>query len=164
MTRISFIFILCLFGSLLHAQVYETTEEPSDFKIVKPSPTQVVNQHKANLELILIIDSIQFQNKTIQPKFRRTINIEFESDYIQVKDSFYIKIFISRNQEYGRKFYSWKWDYLIRRNGTYNSLGTSFYETMEYYGRLDGNGGMGHGVGIEGTKGYIMYYYRYSLK
>ncbi len=162
--KIFLISILLLCFSLAKAQGGNSDEEPSEFEIIKPSPSSVVSQHKEKLQLTLIIDSIQVQNKTIRPNFRKTFDIGFESDYIQVNDSLYIKIFIARNQEYGLKFYSWKWEYLKKRNTTFSSLGISFYNDMDYNGSLDANGGMGHGVGIEGTKGYIMYYYRYNLK
>jgi hypothetical protein len=95
---------------------------------------------------------------------RVTIPISFESDYIQVKDNLYLKLFIARNQEYGAKFYSWKWDFLSKKNGQFYSQGISQYETMDFNGSLDINTSQGHGVGLEDTPEYVMYYYRYKLE
>ncbi|HSZ87337.1 MAG TPA: hypothetical protein VK787_14995 [Puia sp.] len=114
--------------------------------------------------MTLIVDSIILGQRKVIPNFRITASISFESEYIQVKDSLYLKIFISRNQEYGNKFYTWKWDFLKKKNGQFYSQGVSQYEIMYYNGSLDINGSQGHGVGVEGTPGFVMYYYRYKLE
>ena len=140
-------------------------ENSTEFSILKPSPEAVVKEHKINLKLTLIIDSIILYNKKVIPFFRTTIPISFESDYIRVNDSLYLKIFIARNQEYGSKFYSWKWDFLKKKSSQYYSQGISSYEMMDFNGSLNSqNGSIGHGVGTEGTPTYVMYYYRYKLE
>ena len=142
----------------------QTENYDTDFSILKPPPTSIVQQHKDNLKLTLIVDSIILGQRKVIPNFRLTTSIIFESDYIQVKDTLYLKIFISRNQEYGSKFYSWKWDFLKKKNGQFYSQGISQYEIMDFNGSLDINGSQGHGVGIEDTPGFVMYYYRYRLE
>lgn len=162
--KIFLIFCFCFSFYVLEAQDTTSIKEPTEFEIIKPSASVIVNQHKDNLQLTLIIDSIQIEDRTIRPNFKKTIRISYESDYIQVNDSLYIKIFIARNQEYGSKFYSWKWDYLKKRKSGFVSQGISSYEQMDFNGSLDANKGMGHGVGIEGARGFIMYYYRYKIE
>src|SRR4051812_9702506 len=105
-------FILSLSLCVLKAQDTSFNDEPSEFEIIKPRSSSVVKQHRDILQLTLMIDSVEIQNKTIRPNFKKTFKIGFESDFIKVNDSLYIKIFIARNQEYGSKFYTWKWDYL----------------------------------------------------
>ena len=162
--KIFLVFVLSLFLCIAQAQDPTFADEPTEFKIIKPSPSAIVNQHKDNLQLTLIIDSIQIQNRTILPNFKKTFKIGFESDFIRVNDSLYIKIFIARNQEYGSKFYSWKWDFLKKRGSQFYSLGISAYEMMDFNGRINPSGSQGHGVGIEDTPGFVMYYYRYKLE
>ena len=124
----------------------------------------VVQAHKDNLKLTLIIDSFSVGEKTIIPHFRAIIPISFESDYIQIKDSFYLKIFLIRNQEYGKKFYSWKWNYLRKRQNHFISYGYSEYVIMDYNKSISQDGSNGMGIGISGTDEYLMYYYRYKLE
>ena len=157
-------FILSLSVCVSKGQDTTFVDQPSEFEIIKPSPSSVVKQHRDILQLTLIIDSIQIQNKMIRPNFKKTFKIGFESDFIKVNDSLYIKIFIARNQEYGSKFYKWKWDYLKKRGSQFYSQGISLYEIMDFNGTLDPNGSQGHGVGIENTPGFVMYYYRYKLE
>ncbi|HVY74632.1 MAG TPA: hypothetical protein VG890_07365 [Puia sp.] len=158
---IAFFSILFCFAVSAQRQVrvVEDTVE-----IERVPATAVVHQHKNNLRLTLVIDSIIFGERKILPDFRITIPINFESGYIRVKDSLYIKIFIARNQEYGNKFYTWKWDFLKRRSDQYLFLGGSFYEVMDFNGSLDRGGSEGVGIGTQGDDDYIMYYYRYKLE
>jgi hypothetical protein len=135
----------------------------SGFKI-NLHASSVILQHKNNLTLTLVIDSIILDKKTITPNFKTTIPISFESGFIHVNDSLYIKIFIARNQEYGSKFYTWKWDYLKKQASGFVSMGQSTYEIMDFNGSLESEGVQGHGIGVEGTEDYMMYYYRYKLE
>lgn len=158
------LFYFCLLLAVSHLAKGQTEHSENEFDILKPPPSSIVQQHKENLHLTLIIDSITVGQKKIKPNFQTTLQLSFESDYIQVRDSLYIKIFIARAQEYGNKFYMWKWDFLKKRANSFHSQGVSQYETMDFNGSIDPNGSYGHGVGIEGTKEYIMYYYRYRLQ
>ena len=158
------IFLFCISVAIpITAQSQKETSE-AESHLLKPPSSAIVQEHKDNLKLTLIVDSIILGQRRIIPNFQITIPITFESDYIQVKDSLYLKIFISRNQEYGRKFYSWKWDFLKKINNHFYSKGVSNYEIMDFNGNLNPNGSEGHGVGIEGTKDFVMYYYRYRLE
>lgn len=129
-----------------------------------PPPEWTVPAHKENLKLTLIIDSVQMGNKVEKKSIQHTLDISFESDYIQIKGNLYLRIFISRNQEYGKKFYSWKWSYLRKAGSSYNSLGGGYYGPMEYNQPIDSNRTYGQGIGIEGEADYIMIYYRYKLE
>lgn len=157
-------FLLCFFLMQSFYAKGQTGNSETDFSILKPPPTSIVQHHKDNLKLTLIVDSIILGQRKVIPNFRITTPISFESDFIQVKDSLYLKIFISRNQEYGNKFYSWKWDFLKKKNGQFYSQGISQYEIMDYNGSLEIDGSQGHGVGIEATPEFVMYYYRYKLE
>jgi uncharacterized linocin/CFP29 family protein len=93
--------------SALRAQLEKYSDKGvTKAPIIKPSPSAVVKEHRAKLKLTLIIDSVIVYDKTIKPALNLTIPIGFESDYIPVNDSLYIKIFIARNQEYDYKFYT----------------------------------------------------------
>ena len=162
--KLSTTFYLCLFLTISNLVKGQTERSENEFEILKPPQTSIVLQHKDNLKLTLIVDSIIVGKKKIKLNFKTTLQLSSESDYIQVKDSLYIKIFIARTQEYGNKFYMWKWDFLKKRADNFHSQGVSQYETMDFNGNIDPNGSYGHGVGIEGTKDYIMYYYRYRLE
>ncbi|MFN8291202.1 MAG: hypothetical protein U0U70_13175 [Chitinophagaceae bacterium] len=129
-----------------------------------PPAEWTVPAHKDNLKLTLIIDSIQLGTRVQKINFQRTININFESDYLQVKDDIYIKIFISRNQEYGKKFYSWKWDYLKKKGNKYSKLNIGYYSPLDFNQPLPENGNEGQGNGNEGQPDYLMFYYRYKLE
>jgi hypothetical protein len=156
--------LFCFFLTLLFGYTGQAQINSPGFEIIKPPPTAVVPLHKDNLKLTLIVDSIFIGQKKIIPNFRITITLSFESEYIQVKDNLYLKIFIARNQEYGQKFYTWKWDFLTKKGGQFYSQGISSYETMDFNGSLDINTSQGHGVGLEDTPDYVMYYYRYKLE
>ncbi len=131
---------------------------------VTASPASIVKEFKDNLTLTLIVDSIIVGRNKIIPNFKTTLPIFFESDYIRVKDGFYIKIFIARTQEYGSKFYMWRWHFLKKQGNSYISFGKSNYETMDFAKAIDPSDNNGHGVGVQGTSNYIMYYYRYKLE
>lgn len=77
----------------------------------------VVNQHKAVLNLTLIIDSVQRGTKIFKTSWKRELTIRNETEYLNVTNDIYLKIFLVRNEEYGNKFYSWKWD-LHRKDGS----------------------------------------------
>lgn len=156
-----FIFIFLLKSNLIKAQEEIVIDKSERTELLKSS---IVQQHKDNLHLTLIIDSIIVEKKTLLPNFYISMPIAFESDYIKVNDSLYVKIFISRHQEYGKKFYTWKWDYLQKKDGQFRSFGQSMYETMDYNGTVERKSVQGHGVGEKGKPGYVMYYYRYSLE
>jgi hypothetical protein len=155
-------FILSLFivglGNKLSAQ-----QEGANTVFVPPAEW-TVKQHKEQLKLTLIIDSIQQGNKVEKINFKRTLDIAFESDYLQVKGDIYIKIFIARNQEYGKRFYSWKWDYLRKKGDKYNKLDIGYYAPMDYNQPIPTNGNYGQGIGTEGESDYLMFYYRYKLE
>lgn len=157
-------FTILLFLSLAFAAQSQTEDSNTDFTVIKPPSESIVQQHKETLQLTLIVDSIIIGQKTIIPGFKTTIPISFESDYIHVTDDLYLKIFIARNQEYGSKFYSWKWDFLKKKKGKFHSMGVGGYQMMDYNGSLDTDTIQGLGVGGEGTADFIMYYYRYKLQ
>jgi hypothetical protein len=129
-----------------------------------PAPEWTVLSHKEQLKLTLIIDSIQIGTKVEKINFQRIMDINFESDYLQVKGDIYIKIFIARNQEYGKKFYSWKWDYLKKKGNGYERLDIGYYAPMDYNQPIPTNGNYGQGIGTEGQPDYLMFYYRYKLE
>ncbi|GEM_PF-5817827 len=159
-----FKYLFCFSLTFPLCNVGQAQISSSEYDIIKPSPTAVVPQHKDKLKLTLIVDSVFIGQKRINPNFRITTTLSFESDYVQIKDNLYIKIFIARNQEYGQKFYTWKWDFLTQKNGQFYSHGMSNYETMDFNGNLDINSSQGHGIGFEDTPDYMMYYYRYKLE
>ena len=151
------IFILTCKFAFGQNEVSESTN-----KVYKEFP---VKRHKRKLELTLIIDSIKIADKTFKANTLTTEKVKYETGYIKINDSLFIKVFISRNEEYGKKFYSWKWDYLKKGIAAYQKLGSSFYSPIfyksDYYFEV---GGMGQGIGIEGSSGYLMIYYKYKLK
>ena len=151
-------FLIACFGKNLSAQ-----QENSNNLLIPPAEW-TVQSHKEQLKLTLIIDSIQLGNKVEKINFHRTLDISFETDYLQIKSDIYIKIFIVRNQEYGKKFYSWKWDYLRKKGNTYGRLGIGYYAPMDYNQPLPPNGNYGQGIGTEGETDYLMFYYRYKLE
>ncbi|MBX3241373.1 MAG: hypothetical protein KIT80_17820 [Chitinophagaceae bacterium] len=153
-------FFICVL-SFYHGKAQDFSK---GYEIIEPSPNSVVKSHKDNLRLTLVIDSIIVGNKKILPNFRSTISIKYESEFIKVKDDLYIKIFIARNQEYGKKFYSWKWDYLRKVDGKYRSLGISSYEVLYFNQEINPSNSLGHGVGFEEDEDFIMYFYRYKLE
>ncbi|MBI3139107.1 MAG: hypothetical protein HYZ15_11015 [Sphingobacteriales bacterium] len=159
-----FAFLFCLSLTQIFCHKGHAQIEAPAFQVIKPPATAVVPHHKDNLKLTLIVDSIFIGQKKIIPHFSINMPISFESDYIQVKDNLYLKIFIARNQEYGAKFYTWKWDFLNKKNGKFYSQGVSSYEMMDFNGSIDVNTSQGHGVGLEDTPEYVMYYYRYKLE
>ncbi|MBM3415804.1 MAG: hypothetical protein FJY20_04995 [Bacteroidetes bacterium] len=112
----------------------------------------------------MTIDSVEFSDKTIKTSFNKTIIIGFESDYLKINDSLYIKIFITKNQEYDKKFYSWNWDYLKKRGSQFFPMGKSYYDEMEYGNTVPANGNFGRDLGTYGTPGYIIYHYHYRIE
>lgn len=146
----------------------QTTEEDydaySEHPVLMPCPTCIVLAHKDRLKLTLTIDSVEFSDKTIKTNFNKTIIIGFESDYLRINDSLYIKVFIARNQEYDKKFYSWDWDYLKKRGTQFFSMGKGYYDEMEYGNTVPAKGNFGRGLGTYGTPGYIIYHYHYRLE
>lgn len=143
---------------------YVSAQQGDSNDISVPSAEWTVQNHKEQLKLTLLIDSIQIGKKIWKLNFQRTLDINFESDYLQVKDSIYIRIFIARNQEYGKKFYSWKWDYLEKKDGKYNKLGSSYYAPMNFNQPIQTIGNYGEGIGTEGESDYLMFFYRYRLE
>jgi hypothetical protein len=154
--------LLLLIMSSLFKDV--TAQEVNTNKILVPPPEWTVQAHKEQLKLTLIVDSVRIGKKVDKLNYDHTWDINFESDYLQLKDDLYIKIFIARNQEYGKKFYSWKWDYLRKRGANYNSLGIGYYAPMDYNQPIPTNGNYGQGIGNEGESDYLMFYYRYKLE
>lgn len=141
-----------------------TAQKEHSTKVLEPSPEWSVVTHKDQLKLTLIIDSVQIGNKVNKMNSHRTVELNFESDYIQIKDNLYLKIFVARNQEYGKKFYSWKWDYLKKTGNDYKSIGAGYYAPMEYNQPIPASGDYGQGIGIQGDSDYVMVYYRYKLE
>jgi hypothetical protein len=150
--------LIVALGNKLPAQ-----QEGSNTVLIPPAEW-TVQQHKEQLKLTLIVDSIQRGNKVEKLNFKRTLEISFESEYLQIKGEIYIKIFVARNQEYGKKFYSWKWDYLRKNGDKYNKLAVGYYAPMDYNQPIPTNGNYGHGIGTEGESDYLMFYYRYKLE
>jgi len=155
-------FIILFSVVLLSNTLFAQQETSND--ILVPSPEWTVQNHKDQLKLTLIIDSIQIGKKVQKINFQQTLNLSFESDYLQVKDDIYIKIFTSRNQEYGKKFYSWKWDYLKKIGDKYKRLNIGYYAPMDFNQPIPTNDNEGQGTGDEGQPDYIMFYYRYRLE
>jgi hypothetical protein len=155
-------FIILFSVALLSNTLFAQQETSND--ILVPPPEWTVQNHKDQLKLTLVIDSIQIGKKVQKINFQRTLNLSFESDYLQVKDDIYIKIFISRNQEYGKKFYSWKWDYLKKIGDKYKRLNIGYYAPMDFNQPIPTNGNEGQGTGDKGQPDYIMFYYRYRLE
>ena len=124
-----------------------------------------VTAFKDKLHLTFIIDSVVIGTKTYKLGTKYDLDLEYESDYLQVKDNFYLKIFIARNQEYGSKFYSWKWDYINKLNTGFHTMQTSNSSAMDFNSdaRLKGSPN-GQGIGVEGESYYYMIWYRYKLE
>ena len=158
MRRLLLVILLALVAGELPAQ------EENSTNLLIPPPEWTVQSHKEQLRLTLFIDSIQIGGKVSKLNFQRTLNLSYESDYLQIKDDFYIKIFIARNQEYGKKFYSWKWAYLKRQGNNYGSLGINYYAPMNFGQPIANKGSYGQGIGYEGEADYLMYWYRYKLE
>lgn len=157
------VFLLAIINSP-KAQTTENYDEYSEQPVVMPPSTCVVTAHKDNLKLTLTIDSIDIGSKTIRTNFSKTIIIGFESDYLKINDSLYIKIFIARNQEYGKKFYTWNWDYLKKRGSKFFSMGKNYYSELEYGRIVPDHGNIEQGQGTYGTPDYIMYHYQYRIE
>lgn len=158
MKRSAILIIVCCLLNSVKAQ------EQNANTALGPGPAYTVQAHKEQLRLTIMIDSVHIANKTEKLNFQRTLDISFESDYLQIKDDIHIKIFIARNQEYGKKFYSWKWEYLKKTGESYTSLGAGYYEPVRYNRPLATNTTYGQGIGNEGESGHLMFYYRYKLE
>jgi len=158
MRRLLTLLCLQLFGINLNAQSLPKVED------VMPSADMSVATHKDHLQVTIRIDSVTIGNKTSRLNFQKVLNIQFESDYILIKDDLYVKIFISRNQEYGKKFYSWKWDYLQKKGNSYYRLGLGYYMPLNYDQPISGSGNYGIGNGNEGDSDYVMIYYDYHVE
>jgi hypothetical protein len=150
------IFILILFSTLNSVAAQENT--------LGPFKEYTVSAHKEQLKLTLLIDSIQIGNKVEKLNLRLKLDINYESDYLQIADNYYVKIFFGRNQEYGKKFYTWRWDYLQKKGKNYNLLGASSYTGIEFNQPISTCGRYGQGMGTEGASDYLMFYYRYILE
>ncbi len=154
---------LLLFPTLvLSATAYSQTETSTTI-VTTQTTSSSVQFHKDSLQLTLFIDKIVVGKKILTPKIQITIPMTYESDYVKITDELSIKIFISRHQEYGKKFYAWKWDYLRKRGDRLVSEGQSQYEAINFNEPLTQLGAFAHGIGVEGTPDYLMYYYRYKL-
>jgi hypothetical protein len=110
----------------------------------------------------LYFDKIEERNTTLLHN-SVSFSITNESDYIQVHDSIYIKVFIARGQEYGRKIYLWRWDYYKKSGTEYRLIGNSIYwkfdfNTDFYLSQQDISQGSGH----KGDPNYLMIYYRFK--
>ena len=149
---------IALFSNPLYAQ-----QETSNGELAPPAQWTVQN-HKDQLKLTLMMDSIQLGSKVHKINFQQSLTLSFESEYLKVKDDIYIRIFLARNQEYGKKFYSWKWDYLRKEGGKYNKMGSGQYAPIVYNQPITMDGSYGQGIGIEGESDYLMFYYRYRLE
>ena len=125
---------------------------------------KLVNQFKPELKLTFLMDSVIVGKKSYTLNLKNTTQIEYESDYIQVFGDYYIKIFISRNQEYGEKFYGWRWDYLKKTGSTFTKIGYNYYSRIEYDKPMPSKFTSGSGFGTEGEKDYLMIYYRYRIE
>ena len=144
--------------------IAQNNDSSDEQKLLIPPPEWTVPFHKEHLKLTLFIDSVRIGSKTFRLDFHKTLNIDFESDYLQVRDDLFIKLFIARNQEYGKKFYSWKWDYLRKKGSEYHSLGIGYYSPMDFNQPLTAIGDYGQGIGNEGESDYLMLYFRYRLE
>lgn len=154
-------YLLTFFIVLISNNIF-AQQDSNDFFV--PPKEWTVQSHKENLKLTLIIDSIQVGKKVHKINFQQTLNINFESDYLLIKDDIYIKIFISRNQEYGKKFYSWKWHYFKKAGNKYGRPNIGYYTPMDFNQPIPTNGNYGQGTGDEGQSDYLMFYYRYKLE
>lgn len=155
-------FLLVLTTFLLLKSV--TAQIVTESYLPVPLAERTVPKHKKQLKLTLQIDSVRTGNIVRKMNTQHTYDINYESDYIQINDSLHIKIFIARNQEYGKKFYSWKWDYLKKTGSNYNSLGSSFYYALDYNQPISEYSSHGQGLNAEGDPDYLMIYYRYKLE
>ncbi len=159
---ISVLFFIVI--SELKSQITEDYDQYSEHPVLMPCTKCIVPVHKDKLKLTLAIDSVEFSDRTIKTHFNNTITIGFESDYLKINDSLYIKVFIARNQEYGKKFYSWNWDYLKKRGTQFFSMGKGYYDALEIGNTIPATGNSGQGLGTYGTPGYIIYHYHYRIE
>lgn len=135
------------------------------FDVHVPNGDQLVAAHKETLQLTLVIDSVVRFNKTYKLNWRKELTINHETDYLQIANDLYIKIFIARNVEYGKKFYSWRWDYLKKVGEQYLQLGGSEYQRISFNSNDQLTGGSwGQGIGDENSSDYLMFYYRSKIQ
>ena len=64
-----------------------------------------VRHHKRKVKLTFVVDSLIISNKSFSFKRKWSSRVRFETDYLNVYDDIFIKIFIARNAEYNKKFY-----------------------------------------------------------
>lgn len=156
--KLFFLFFVFLFisNSNLSAQDEELSSLGKEY---------IVNEHKKLLHMVLLIDSVIIGKKSHKLNVKHDLNLEFESEVLQIKDDLFIKVFIGRTQEYGSKFYSWRWDFLRKKQGSFTRAGSSIYSPVRYgKSKPDYLGREGVGVGEEGEPDYFMIYYRYTLE
>lgn len=117
------------------------------------------------IRLQLYFDRIVEELETTVLNKKVELAISNESDYIHIYDSIYIKVFIARGQEYGKKMYLWRWDYFRKSENNFNRIG------YQYYSRLPFNTNdylnipeYGQGLGTEGNPGYLMIYFRFKAE
>jgi hypothetical protein len=124
-----------------------------------------VNEFKDSLLLTLTIDSILFSYESQKVKLIYKLTIAHESPLLKLNDSISIKIFIARNYEYGKKFYTMKWDYFKNNGSCDKFIQSSNYDKIKF-GTIDKNnsGDYGQGIGAMGEDIYTMIYYRYKLE
>ena len=130
----------------------------------KPFGDEVVSSHKDVVHLTLIIDSVVRAGTTYQLNRKIELDIKSESGYIQIANDLFLKVFISRNEEYEQKFYSWRWNFIKKEGVQYRQLGRTDYQPLSFNSDVQMHGASwGSGIGDEDTADYLMFYYRYKL-
>ena len=125
-----------------------------------------VIEFKDSLHLILKVDKITLgeQEYPINKLFEKNIN--YETGEIKLTDQLSIRIYVSRNQEEGEKFYSWNWAY-YRHGRVIKQIGTSGYHRMNYgtdYQLNFSPSCESQGIGVEKTPDFILICYRYKIE
>ncbi len=176
--KLLFLVLVCIFSINSNAQSdtlssnydlnsldYGNTTEVFD-EITSEIPKEVIlKRHKKIIKLTFIVDSLIISNRSFSLMKPWSDKIRFETDFLHLHENVYIKIFISRNEEYNKKFYSWKWDYYMKEGLNFKNMGSSIYAPISYKSDYHFTiKGMGQGIGTPGTQDYIMIYYRYRVE
>ena len=101
MNKLFLIFGILLIGtSGVFCQDAKGMQVVEDFVI---PATSIVDQHKEMVNFTLIIDSVGRGDKIYKMSWKRDMKIRGESEYLNVANDIYLKIFLVRNEEYGKK-------------------------------------------------------------
>ncbi len=134
--------------------------------ITSPSTHQVL-KFKDSLDLKPEIVSVEFKDKNIRLNKSFRFNIHFESAYINVHDSLFIKVYLSRNKEDGQLYYGMRWGYFIEKKLAFLRFAKSNYIETIYNYDLDKQKYTtpnSFSIGNKDVAGYFKINYFYQLQ